>query len=204
MKALFKFFAVLIITMGFMCSPALAATDVYTVQPKDSLWAIAQKYQVGLSEIIKANPQFKDPNMIYPGDKVTVPLVDEGVKSFEEQVLALCNKERAKAGAKPLTMNWQVQRVARIKSEDMRDNNYFSHTSPTYGTPFEMLKKFNISYKTAGENIAKGQKTPEAVVDSWMNSEGHRKNILNASFKELGVGYATGKGTTFWTQIFIG
>ncbi len=61
------------------------------------------------------------------------------------------------------------------KSQDMIDNNYFSHNSPTYGSPFDMLKKFGISYKTAGENIAMGQKTPKEVVNAWMNSEGHRK-----------------------------
>ncbi len=179
-----------------------AATDTYTVQHGDTLWKIAQKYQVGISEIIKANPQFKDPNMIYSGQKVNIPLVDPATKSIEEQVLALTNKERTKAGLKPLTMNWQAARVARTKSEDMRDKNYFSHTSPTYGSPFDMLKSFNISYRTAGENIAKGQQTAQAVVTAWMNSEGHRKNILNPSFTQLGVGYAKGS-STFWTQIFM-
>lgn len=85
----------------------------------------------------------------------------------------------------------------------MKDKNYFSHTSPTYGSPFDMMKKFNISYKSAGENIAKGQKTPQAVVNAWMNSEGHRKNILSKSFTEIGVGYIQGNNTTYWTQMFI-
>lgn len=202
MKHIKKFISVFLVTLVFTCVPAHAATDVYTVQPGDTLWVIAQKYKVGISEITKANPQFKDPNMIYPGDKVSVPLVDVAVTSLEEQVVALCNKERAKQGIAPLKLNWQVSRVARIKSEDMRDNNYFNHTSPTYGSPFDMLKKFNISYRTAGENIAKGQKTAEAVVNSWMNSEGHRKNILNSNFTEIGVGYCSGKSSTFWTQMF--
>lgn len=180
-----------------------AATDVYTVQKGDSLWIIAKKYQVGLSEIIEANPQFKNPDMIYPGDKVTVPLLDPTTLSMEEQVVALVNKERKAAGLTPLTMNWQLARVARYKSDDMKANNYFSHTSPTYGTPFDMLKKFNIKYSTAGENIAKGQKTAQAVMSAWMNSEGHRKNIMSPSFTEIGVGYVSGNGTTYWTQMFI-
>ena len=105
-------------------------------------------------------------------------------------------------GLKPLTENWELSRVARYKSQDMHDKNYFSHTSPTYGTPFTMIKNFGISYKTAGENIAMGQKTPQQVMDSWMNSSGHRANILNASYTQIGVGYVA--SGNYWTQMFIG
>ena len=84
----------------------------------------------------------------------------------------------------------------------MKDNRYFSHTSPVYGSPFQMIKSFGITYRSAGENIARGQATPKAVVDAWMNSSGHRANILNASFTQIGVGYvASGR---YWTQMFIG
>ena len=87
----------------------------------------------------------------------------------------------------------------------MINKNYFSHTSPTYGSPFDMMKKFNISYRAAGENIAKGQKTPAEVVKAWMNSQGHRENILNSKYTEIGVGVAKdSKGTLYWTQMFIG
>ncbi len=85
----------------------------------------------------------------------------------------------------------------------MENNNYFSHTSPTYGSPFDMMKSFGITYNTAGENIAKGQKTAEDVVNGWMNSEGHRKNILNSAFTQMGLGYTKGD-TTYWAQMFIG
>ena len=98
--------------------------------------------------------------------------------------------------------NWELSRVARYKSQDMKDKKYFSHTSPTYGSPFDMMKSFGISYKTAGENIAYGYSTPEAVVKGWMNSEGHRKNILNPSFTQIGVGYVA--SGNYWTQMFIG
>ena len=84
----------------------------------------------------------------------------------------------------------------------MKDNQYFSHTSPTYGSPFDMMKRFGIAYRTAGENIAMGYQTPEAVVDGWMNSDGHRANILNASFTQIGVGYVA--DGHYWTQMFIG
>ena len=92
--------------------------------------------------------------------------------------------------------------MARYKSQDMRDNGYFSHNSPTYGTPFQMLSAFGLSYRTAGENIAKGYASPQAVVNGWMNSSGHRANILNASYTQIGVGYVS-RGN-YWTQLFIG
>ncbi len=178
-------------------------TDVYIVQKGDSLWKIAVKYQVGLSEIIAANPQFKNPNLIYPGNKVYVPLFST-VKAIEKEVIRLTNLERQKAGLSPLGHNWEVSRVARYKSEDMRNNGYFSHTSPTYGSPFTMLKNFGIRYTAAGENIAMGQPTAQAVVQGWMNSSGHRTNILSKSFNQIGVGYAKSpKGRIYWTQMFI-
>ena len=122
--------------------------------------------------------------------------------AFENKVLELVNEERAKNGLSALQMDESVRKVARVKSSDMSKNKYFSHTSPTYGTPFEMLKSYGISYKSAGENIAQGYTSPEAVVKGWMNSSGHRANILNASFTHIGIGYeASGN---YWTQMFIG
>lgn len=127
------------------------------------------------------------------------------LSQYEQKVVELVNAERAKQGLKPLQVDPALAKVARMKSEDMRDNNYFSHQSPTYGSPFEMMKKFGISYKAAGENIAAGQKTPEAVVEAWMNSPGHRANILNPNYTHIGVGYAAGGSYgTYWTQMFIG
>ena len=124
------------------------------------------------------------------------------VVAYENKVLELVNVERRKAGLKPLAMDESIRKVARLKSQDMQAKKYFSHTSPTYGSPFDMMKKHGITYKTAGENIAMGQKTPEAVVKAWMNSPGHRANILKASFTHIGVGYvATGN---YWTQMFVG
>lgn len=179
------------------------AQQIYTVQPGDSLWKIAVRYQVGISEIISANPQFKNPNLIYPGEKVTIPNLD-ATKSIESQVIQLTNQERAKNGLKPLTQDWELSRVARYKSVDMRDKNYFSHTSPTYGSPFTMMKNFGISYRAAAENIAAGQTTAQGVVNAWMNSSGHRANILSTRYTHIGVGYAKGGSQRhYWTQMFI-
>lgn len=121
---------------------------------------------------------------------------------YEQQVVDLTNQERAKYGLPELKADVELSKVAREKSSDMQKNNYFSHTSPTYGSPFDMMKQFGITYKAAGENIAKGQRSPEEVVNAWMNSEGHRKNILSSDFTHIGVGYVA-EGN-YWTQMFIG
>jgi len=119
----------------------------------------------------------------------------------EEEVIRLVNEERRLRGLSPLSEDWQLSRVARYKSSDMRTKNYFSHQSPTYGSPFKMMKDFGITYKSAAENIARGQVSPEEVVNAWMNSTGHRSNILNGSFTHIGVGYD--QSGHYWTQMFI-
>jgi len=123
-------------------------------------------------------------------------------QSFEEQVAALVNEQRAANGLQPLTLSTALSNAARVKSQDMHDNHYFAHESPTYGSPFDMLKSFGISYRAAGENIAMGYATPEAVMNAWMNSPGHRANILNASYTQIGVGYVA--DGNYWTQEFTG
>lgn len=125
--------------------------------------------------------------------------------SQEEQVLALVNKERAAVGLSPLAINRELSKVANVKAADMRDRGYFSHNSPTYGSPFDMMGQFGIKYTAAGENIAKGYPNAVAVMEGWMNSPGHRANILNSNYTQLGVGYVTdAKGTGYWVQMFIG
>jgi uncharacterized YkwD family protein/spore coat assembly protein SafA len=174
----------------------------YTVVPGDSMWKIAVKYEVGLSEIISANPQITNSSMIYPGQVLKIPNLD--VKTTENKVLELVNVQRSKVGLQPLKANWQVSRVARYKSQDMINKGYFSHTSPTYGSPFTMMESFGVKFSAAGENIAMGQTTPEAVMNGWMNSPGHRSNILNPTYTELGVGLAKdSSGRCYWTQMFI-
>ncbi len=202
MKKRRKFIA---IVMGLLCAGSLTfanAASAYTVVSGDTMWKIAVKYKVGVSEIISANPQIKNPDLIYPGQVLQIPTADTTVSSYEKEVVRLVNEIRAKNGLKPLTENWELSRVARYKAQDMHDKKYFSHTSPTYGSPFTMIKNFGISYRTAGENIAMGYKTPQAVVDGWMNSAGHRANILNANYTQIGVGYVP--SGSYWSQMFIG
>ena len=183
-----------------MATPAFAAT--HTVAAGDTMWKLAVKYQVGTSEIISANPQIGNPNLIYPGDVLTIPELDSSVRAYEQEVIRLVNVERAKYGLSPLTEDWELSRVARYKSQDMHDRRYFDHNSPTYGTPFQMMKAFGLSYRSAGENIAMGYRTPQSVVTGWMNSSGHRANILNSSYTKIGVGYVA--DGNYWTQQFIG
>ena len=182
--------------------PVNAAAATHTVVSGDSLWKIAVKYQVGLSEIKAANPQIQNYDLIYPGQVIQIPDADDTVTQFEQEVIRLVNEIRAENGLKALTYDWELARVARYKSQDMKENRYFSHTSPVYGTPFQMIKSFGISYRSAGENIARGYATPQAVVDGWMNSSGHRANILNGSYTHIGVGYVA--DGNYWTQMFIG
>lgn len=191
----------LIFIISLFCITAEAKTIQHTVVKGESMWKIAVKYQVGLSEIISANPQVSNPALIYPNQVLNIPLMDESITSFEQQVIDLTNEKRASRGLKPLNANWELSRVARYKSQDMANNKYFSHTSPTYGSPFNMIKNFGIKYRSAGENIAYGERTPAQVVNSWWNSAGHRANMLNANYTDIGVGYVA--NGNYWTQMFI-
>ena len=173
--------------------------DWYVVQVEgDYIGAVSKKY-------IKP---------IYPGSSNTGTKTNinqnnntettTGMNSDEKEVFDLINKQRAQNGLSPLKENSELQRVARIKAQDMVNNNYFSHTSPTYGSPFDMMKSFKISYNTAGENIA-GNSNNSSAVTAWMNSPGHRANILNSSFNQTGIGVVTGsKYGKIYVQMFIG
>ena len=122
----------------------------------------------------------------------------------EKEVFDLINKQRTNNGLQPLKVDSEVQRVARIKAQDMVDNNYFAHESPTYGTPFNMLKSFKISYKTAGENIAANSSNSGAVT-AWMNSSGHKANILSSNYNYTGIGVVSSpKYGKIFVQMFIG
>jgi len=124
------------------------------------------------------------------------------ISAFEAKVIDLTNEQRRKNGLPNLQPDTALSNVAQEKSNDMQAKNYFSHTSPTYGSPFDMMRDFGVSYSTAGENIAMGQRSAEEVVNAWMNSEGHRKNILSPNYTHIGVGHTT-QGN-YWTQMFIG
>lgn len=217
MKKLKKFFCiVLCIMLSFFLTAcanksdnnaesllAQNATTTYTVQPGDSLWKIAVRYEIGISELIQANPQIKTPSLIYVGQKITIPNATP-LKAIEDEIVRLVNVQRVQNGLQQLTQNWQASRVARYKSQDMIDKNYFAHISPTYGSPFQMMESFGLRFSAAAENIAYGQRSAQEVMSSWMNSAGHRANILNRSFTQIGVGVAKkANGTMYFTQMFL-
>ncbi|HEY3368866.1 MAG TPA: CAP domain-containing protein [Symbiobacteriaceae bacterium] len=127
-----------------------------------------------------------------------------GLTADEQQMLTSVNGERAKAGLAPLQADPALTKVARLKSQDMAANHYFSHQSPTYGSPFDMMKKFGITYRTAGENIA-GNPSVAGAHTSLMNSPGHRANILNAKYTKVGIGIVKGgQYGMMFTQEFTG
>lgn len=139
--------------------------------------------------------------VVQPDKPVQEETSNASISAIEQQVLTLTNAERQKAGLAPLAIDRNLMDSARAKSKDMSVNGYFSHTSPTYGSPFDQMKSFGVSYRSAAENIAYGQRSAEEVVRAWMNSPGHRQNILTDNFTHIGIGYdANGH---YWTQQFI-
>lgn len=110
----------------------------------------------------------------------------------KDVILRLINEERKKTGRPLLTVDSTLEKAAQTKADDMVKNNYFSHTSPTYGSPFKMIQDFGISYKAAGENIA-GNPSIEAAVESWLKSDEHKKNILSNAYNYVGIGVANSK-----------
>lgn len=144
-------------------------------------------------EVTNKEPEVK-PAPSKPENNITISAV-------EQAVLNLTNAERQKAGLSPLQADQNLMASAREKSKDMATKNYFSHTSPTYGSPFDQMKQFGVTYKAAGENIAMGQRNAEAVVKAWMDSPGHRENILKPNFTHIGIGYV--ENGNYWTQQFI-
>jgi len=184
--------------------------STYTVMSGDTMWNIAKKYGIGLNDLMVANPQITNSALIFPNQIInipsvpSVPNVSKDIRSLETEVIRLVNVERARVGQSLLVENNKVSRVARIKSNDFVTNNYFAHNSPTYGTPFDMLRSFGITFTAAAENIASGQRTAEQVMNTWMNSSSHRASILNSTYNQIGVGVARdNKGNLFWTQMFI-
>lgn len=195
-----KRFLVLLLTLTLVIAftVSASATD-HRVVSGDTMWKISRSYGVSLNSLINANPQIKKPSLIYPNDIIYVP-DGKGVSDTAAAVLELTNNYRAQNGRKALSLDAELCRVARAKADDMAQRGYFSHTSPTYGSPSDMLKSFGVSYRYMGENIAKGYTDARGVVNGWINSAGHRENILNRSFGKMGLGYNAAAKT--WVQIF--
>ena len=203
-------------TLNVRSGPGTAYKVVATAKKNDYIRVFAgignwYVVQVDGDYIGVVSKQYVKP--IYPGTSTTTKTqtnvvgsntTNSNLSSDEKEVFDLINKQRTNNGLTALKIDNEVQRVARIKAQDMVNNNYFSHTSPTYGSPFDMLKSFKVSYKTAGENIA-GNSSNSNAVTAWMNSSGHKANILNSSFNYTGIGVVSSpKYGKIYVQIFIG
>ncbi|NOU96512.1 hypothetical protein GC093_25315 [Paenibacillus sp. LMG 31456] len=177
--------------------PITGAVDDQTLQ--SILWAygnakIPRKSAPAPTPAPEAEPK--------PGP-APAPEPSNELSAEEQQMIDLVNQARQQAGLAPLTINSDLSQTARLKSKDMVDNNYFSHESPTYGSPFDMMKQFGISYSSAGENIACNQ-TVTAAHQALMNSPGHKANILSSDFTEIGIGIVDGGSCgKMLTQQFI-
>lgn len=144
------------------------------------------------------HPQIRDSDR---QKQLGIASTSDEISAFAAEVIKLTNRERLDAGLSILEIDNTLSTVAREKSREMNAKNYFSHTSPTYGSPFDMMAQYGVTYRSAAENIAHGQRSPQEVVQAWMNSEGHRQNILNGGFTHIGVGFE--QNGYYWTQMFI-
>lgn len=156
----------------------------------------------------ETQPPITQPPVIQPPTTqppATQPPAPSGISEYQAEVLRLVNVERAAVGLSPLEADLTLMQAAQIRADETVQ--LFSHTRPNGESCFTVLSELGISYRSCGENIAAGFSTPEQTVNQWMNSEGHRANILNPSFTHLGVGYVNRSGTqyrNYWTQMFVG
>ncbi len=146
-------------------------------------------------------PELEIPSPELPEQEKPSPEMPEQENlTYVEQVVQLVNVERAKEGLAPLKLNTKVSAAAQVRAKEIVAS--FSHTRPDGSSFATALKEQNISYRRAGENIAWGQKSPQEVVTAWMNSSGHRANIMNENFTSIGVGYHRQNGVNYWCQLF--
>ena len=139
-----------------------------------------------------------------PPTATAPPATTTGLTANEQEMFNLVNKERTSRGIAALKVDATLVKTARLKSQDMVNNNYFAHQSPTYGSPFDLMKKYGVTYRTAGENLA-ANNSVAAAHTALMNSPGHRENILNASYNYIGIGIvSSSKYGLMFTQHFIG
>lgn len=159
-----------------------------------------------ISELLNSKVEWDGENRVVTIDTSTSEYFKEerlSDRELEKKILELTNIERAKWGRKPLVWNDTLADTARMHSQDMADRGFFSHENPDGQTPFDRMTAAGINYKKAAENIAAGQATPEAAMQSWINSKGHLENIMREDLEELGVGIARGgKYGIYWTQNF--
>lgn len=165
-------------------------------------WRITRTAQ---AQVAPAQPAPAQPAPAQPAPAQPAPSQSvAGLTADEQQMLNSINSERSRNGLAPLTADLQLTKLARMKSQDMISGNYFSHQSPTYGSPFDMMRNYGVSYRTAAENIA-GNGSVAGAHTSLMNSPGHRANILGRQYTSVGIGIVKGgRYGMMFTQMFKG
>ena len=213
----------LTIAVFCMLATSALAAPANAQQPQDELWQYIQESDDFWNSIMKQIGEEPDQNKRPTPDESQKPTPKPPViednqpgqdnntdkdndtnqtnNSYVEQVLQLVNRERAARGLNSLRLDARVSAAAQVRAAECARS--FSHTRPNGTRCFTALKEGGVSYRRAGENIAYGQRTPQAVMTDWMNSSGHRANILNSNYTTIGIGYTVINGTPYWSQFFI-
>lgn len=192
------------------CTLALLLTTLHALYAQPSNTATSSTHSNTSNTTAAAPPQTAptlDQLLYLP--IITKPGSPNTLNPFEQEVLTLVNGQRAKVGCAALIANDKLVAAARGHSQDMADNDFFSHTGSNGSSPGDRIEAQGYNWSTWGENIAAGYTTPANVMDGWMNSSGHRANILNCNFTEIGIGYIYNGNDTgsvnyrhYWTQVF--
>lgn len=172
----------------------MTATHDFNLDSTKSESAIDEAVSIELETTVQQNEvsssELADPS---PIDLATLSVI--------QQVLNIVNSERGRVGLSPLRLHSQLTAAAQAHSNDMARHNFMSHTGSDGSSPFDRMKRYGYNFRRAGENVAAGQSSPQDVMRAWMNSSGHRANILNSNYRDIGIGYARGN-RPYWTQTF--
>ncbi|WP_019505213.1 CAP domain-containing protein [Pleurocapsa sp. PCC 7319] len=174
----------------------MTATHDFNLDSTKSESAIDEAVSIELETTVQQNEvsssELADPS---PLDLATLSLIEE--------VFKIVNSERGRVGLSPLRLHSQLTAAAQAHSDDMARHNFLSHIGSDGSSPFDRITQYGYNFRWAGENIASGYSSPQDVMQGWMNSSGHRANILNRNFRDIGIGYARGN-QPYWTQTFGG
>lgn len=191
---------------SFIGGKELFASSKYLVQSGDTMWKISIKHNVQLETLLAENPQVKNPKLIYPGYIIFIPEKHgrSPIDQENRQLFELLNKERSKANLQPIQMDEKLMIAAQKKSIDMKEHEYVAHISPTYGNPKDMLEALHVPFHLVRENVGAGPKSPEEMLQTWVNSPVNYNNILDEKVTHVGIGNAKGGlHGTYWTIILI-
>jgi uncharacterized protein YkwD len=181
-----------LITSIFSTYSSAKAMTEYRVHEGDTMWEISLRNAISLDKLLLDNPQLGNPNLIYPGDIIYLPIERGNSVLEKETLLQIINAERKKAGLRPFLLDKELTEIAQKKSMDMKEKQYVAHKSPTYGNPTEMIRSFQIPVRSVRENIGAGEESASAIFNTWMNSQPNRENLLQKTATHIGIGYAEG------------